>query len=1098
MSKPEQIIDLEKFYNINLSILPSDQTIENNESRNTYILNESNEVIGLNLLDNKISDLSELSTFQNLTKLYLKNNQIVDLSPISSLINLKKLDLSENHIVEISNLSTLPQLTHLYLNNNHIVDISCVSALENLTCLNLDYNQIVDITTLSSLTSLTILHLNNNKIADISTLSKLVNLHFLNLNRNLIIDISSLSALTSLHSLNLTGNSIVEVSPLASLKLLSSLHLMDNQIKEISALSTMSNLSFLDLDNNQISDISTLSDLTKITHLYLSNNKITDIGALSELKELQTLFVSNNQIFDVSALSELVNLKHLTVSANLISTVSAFSKLKNLTKLDLSINKISNVSVLSEFSALVELNLSKNQILDVSPLFDLPDLSIVNLLGNSELEQTIPKEVLAADWLAVRLHVKDKNKLIDFNEVKILLLGNPNIGKSDLLEYLETKAKPSLKESTVGIQYKKIEWGNVHLNIWDFGGQEYFHATHKLFFSPNALNIVLWGNNVSRKDEEYNDVKETCFDLPYWLRSIEQLNKSVSEKDEVLVLENKIDLNENISKFTNQLSLTNQFKNLRFTFHSVSLLNLTRTEGLNEIIKDITSTLTSQRSNTYLKYTKKIEESESCYLSIDEVSDGDEYEKVCSAMKVFHNSGMLLYFDTIIKDKVFIKPQALLNLLYNGVLSIERKDRLTKFEIEEKIKDNELGLTVDDVVNLLKHFDLVFQLEDVKDKYFIPQYLKPAPALIDYFSSHEFSKLSIQIKADNYLMSQAMLKIFTTYGKYVKGNSDEYLFWKDGIVIEKEGVLLMIKFQSREQTIQLYNNTKGSNFYLQKEIVDFILSIPLEQNEDAKRISEKELSTDEKGKNGKELETNSKIINWDSKFFTVEISNNGEDYARWTDIYNAAQSNRIFSNGKWFNSRDFKPYLKNQNSMKKIFISYSKDDLILVNSYINSLQPLVLEGTIDEPWYCTYLSPGDEVHNKIRSKMEDADIICFMCSNNFYKTSYIIEHELKPALKRKKDGGKQLILPIIIDRCKWISENEDINLGIYAGFPYRGKPVSDFSNWNDAWYVSNWFLEQVIKNHGQSLTDYDFDGVAKLNNDIADLLERQIKGNLSR
>jgi Leucine-rich repeat (LRR) protein len=1098
MSKPEQIIDLERFYNISLSILPSDQTIGSDESKNTYILNELNEVIGLNLFDNKISDLSGLSIFSNLTQLYLKNNQILDLSPISSLMNLIKLDLTENHIDEISNLTTLTELTHLYLRKNHIIDISCVSALKNLKYLILSYNLIVDITTLSSLTSLTSLHLNNNSITDISALSTLVNLNTLSLARNLIVDISPLSALTSLKSLNLSGNSIVEIPPLVNLIFLDYLFLMDNQINEISALSTMSNLFFLDLDKNQISDISTLSDLTKIRCLYLTKNKITDIGALSKLEELETLFVSENQISDVSALSELVNLNHLNVSANLISNVSAFSKLKKLAKLNLSINKISNISVLSELNALVELNLSKNQILDVSPLFELPNLSIVNLSGNSELEQTIPKEVLAADWLAVKLHIKDKTQLIDFNEVKILLLGNPNIGKSDLLEYLETKAKPNLKKSTVGIQYKKIEWGNVHLHLWDFGGQEYFHATHKLFFSPNALNIVLWGNNVSRKDEENNDVKETCFDLPYWLRSIEQLNKSVSEKDEVLVLENKIDLNDNVSKFTNQLSLANQFKNLRFTFHSVSLLNLTRTEGLNEIIKDITNSLTSQRSNTYLKYTKKIEESQSCYLSIDEVSGGDEYEKVCSAMKVFHNSGILLYFDTIIKDKVFIKPQALLDLLYNGVLSIERKDRLTKFEIEEKIKDNELGLTVDDVLNLLKHFDLVFQLEDVKDKYFIPQYLKPAPALIDYFSSHEFSKLSIQIKADNYLMSQAMLKIFTTYGKYVKGNSDEYLFWKDGIVIEKEGVLLMIKFQSKEQTIQLYNNTKGSNFNLQKEIVDFILSIPLEKNDDAKRISEKELSTDEKGKNGKELEVNSKIINWDSIFFTVEISNNGEDYAKWTDIYNAAQSNRIFSNGKWFNSRDFKPYLKNQNSMKKIFISYSKDDLVLVNSYINSLQPLVLEGTIDEPWYCTYLSPGDEVHNKIRYKMEEADIICFMCSNNFYKTSYIIEHELKPTLKRKKDGGKQLILPIIIDRCKWISENEEINLGIYAGFPYRGKPVSDFNNWNDAWYVSNWFLEQVIKNHSQSLNSYDFDAVAQLNSDIADLLERQIKGNLSR
>lgn len=1012
MNKPEKIVYLEEYYSISLTILPSDLKIEDEKSKNTFKVDDSNEVIGLNLSDNEISDLTSLLTLSNLNELVIKKNLIIDIWPLFN--------------------------------------------LEKLTYLDLSHNTISDLSPISTLTLLKVLKLSHNSIESIEPISKLYSLYYL----------------------QLTNNNITDILCISKLAHLTNLHLMNNNIKDISALLKLNNLSFIDLDENKISDISPLSGLIELKYLYLNFNIISDLKPLLGLTKLETLSLSYNRII----------------------ALFPISKLNNLVSLHLAYNQISDISSLSTLTSLNSLEIGNNNLFDISPIIDLPNLTSVSLYGNKIIEQNIPQEVLAADWLAVKLHIKDKNQLIDFNEVKILLLGNPNIGKSDMLEYLEKGIKPTQKESTVGIQYKKIGWGKIHLNIWDFGGQEYFHATHKLFFSPNALNIVLWGNDLSRKDAMDNEIKETCFDLTYWLRSIEQLNKYDSAKDEVLVLENKIDLNENTSRFIDQLSLSNQFKNIKFTFHSISLMNMSRVGGLNEIIQDITNILTSKRSKTYGKYTKKIEETKLSYLSINDFGDGDEYEAVCSAMKVFHNSGMLLYFDKIIKDKVFIKPQALLDLLYQGVLSDERKDRLTKTEIEEKVKGNELGLTVDDVIGLLKHFDLVFQLENLNNEYFIPQYLKPAPALIDYFSNHEFSKLSIQIKADNFLMSQAMLKIFTTYGKYVKGNSDQYLFWKDGIVIEKEGILLMIKFQNQKQTIQLYNNIKGTNFNLQKEIVDFILNMPLEKEKEneVQRLSEMELPIEENGKKGKEVEIRSKNVGWDSKFFTVEISNNGVDYARWTDIYNSVQSNRILSNGKWFNSRDFKPYLKNQNSMKKIFISYSKDDLTIVNSYINSLQPLVLEGTIDEPWYCTYLSPGDEVHNKISSKMEEADIICFMCSNNFFKTSYIIDHELKPALKRKKDGGKQLILPIIIDRCKWISANPVIDLGVYAGFPYKGKPVSDFSNWNDAWYVSNWFLEQVIKSNNQSLNDYDFDAVVKLNGDIADLLERQINGGLSK
>jgi GTPase SAR1 family protein len=32
----------------------------------------------------------------------------------------------------------------------------------------------------------------------------------------------------------------------------------------------------------------------------------------------------------------------------------------------------------------------------------------------------------------------------------------------------------------------------IQFNVWDFGGQEVFHSTHRFFITPNAIYLVLY------------------------------------------------------------------------------------------------------------------------------------------------------------------------------------------------------------------------------------------------------------------------------------------------------------------------------------------------------------------------------------------------------------------------------------------------------------------------------------------------------------------------------------------------------------------------------------------------------------------------------
>lgn len=94
------------------------------------------------LLSNAIEDISALSNLNQLSYVILDQNRIVDVSPISSTKSLRKLFIRSNLISDISALGGLTQLLELYANNNEIVDVSPISNIIGLQKLDLRNNRI--------------------------------------------------------------------------------------------------------------------------------------------------------------------------------------------------------------------------------------------------------------------------------------------------------------------------------------------------------------------------------------------------------------------------------------------------------------------------------------------------------------------------------------------------------------------------------------------------------------------------------------------------------------------------------------------------------------------------------------------------------------------------------------------------------------------------------------------------------------------------------------------------------------------------------------------------------------------------------------------
>ncbi len=131
---------------------------------------------------------------------------------------------------------------------------------------------------------------------------------------------------------------------------------------------------------------------------------------------------------------------------------------------------------------------------------------------------------------------KDEQGTAWLAECKVVVLGNGGVGKTELVRVLKGLKYNSSQISTDGIQLWKWDGDKfppflkqgvtqLDLNIWDFGGQDLYHNTHRLFLESRAVFLVVWRQ--PKKDGEGKVIpfrKEHPHDpirpLNYWLDQV--------------------------------------------------------------------------------------------------------------------------------------------------------------------------------------------------------------------------------------------------------------------------------------------------------------------------------------------------------------------------------------------------------------------------------------------------------------------------------------------------------------------------------------------------------------------------------------------------
>jgi GTPase SAR1 family protein len=489
-----------------------------------------------------------------------------------------------------------------------------------------------------------------------------------------------------------------------------------------------------------------------------------------------------------------LDLEHLSAIDNKFSALpDSIRNIRSLKTLDLGWNPFNALpSLIFEIESLTSLDLTHCNIHEISAdILRLTNLRYFYWYGNPIISP--PEEVTKEGLDAVRSYWRQRADTgVDYLcEAKLIILGEAGAGKTSLAKKIENpnyKLSP-VEKSTEGIDVIRYQFPTVirandnrdektlnrdfQVNIWDFGGQEIYHATHQFFLTKRSVYVLVC-----------DDRKEDT-DFSYWLQAVEML----SDASPILIVQNE---KQDRKRDINFSSLRAQFANLRGAMSS----NLDTNRGLDDVIRAIQKELESLPHvgeglpATWKRVREALEKDERDYIGLE------EYLNICQQhgftrredklqlSGYLHDLGICLHFqdDPLLKNTVVLKPAWGTDAVYrvlDDASVIAARGQFTRDQLKRIWSEGKYEGMQDELLRLMMKFQLCYALDT--DRVFIaPQLLsseQPAyqwPPQRGVVVRYEYA----------FLPKGVIARFIVAMHRLI---ADEKLVWKTGVVLERDG-----------------------------------------------------------------------------------------------------------------------------------------------------------------------------------------------------------------------------------------------------------------------------------------------------------------------